>query len=129
MNTTSDYHGWLELNVTDALAKWLINNEENRGMYIGAYAVNRPDHEVKLDDIGLVNIKGDDEYQPFMIGYFKGQNIVKPVVHKNRAKRSAHRRKKSDMVNPLLEPRMSDHAKSCQIQQVVQSIFIIIFSD
>lgn len=121
-NTTSDYHGWLELNVTDAMAKWISNGENNKGLYIGAYAVNRPDHEVKLDEIGLVNTKGDDEYQPFMIGYFKGQNFVRPVLHKNRSKRSAmHRRRKSEMMNPLLEARANDHSKSCQIQQLYVS--------
>lgn len=126
-NTTSDYHGWLELNVTDAMEKWILNGENNKGLYIGAYAANRPEHEVKLDEIGVVNIKGDDEYQPFMTGYFKGQNFVKPVTHVkhpshlNRLKRSNHRRRKSDMVNPLLERRANDHTKSCQIQQLYVS--------
>lgn len=121
-NTTSDYHGWLEMNVTEALSKWISNGDSNKGLYIGAYAVNRPDHEVKLDEIGLVNSKGDDEYQPFMIGYFKGQNFVKPVMHKNRSKRSAmNRRRKSEMVNPLLDSRINDHTKSCQIQQLYVS--------
>lgn len=121
-NTTSDYHGWLELNVTEALTKWLLKPSDNKGIYIGAYAMNRPDHEIKLDEIGLVNTKGEDEYQPFMIGYFKGQNFVKPVQHKSRTKRTAvRRRKKSDMVNPLLEPRPNDHHRSCQIKQMYVS--------
>lgn len=121
-NTTSDYHGWLEMNVTEALTKWLMKPNDNRGIYIGAYAVNRPDHEIKLDEIGLVNTRGEDEYQPFMIGYFKGQNFVKPVQHKSRTKRTAvRRRKKSDMVNPLLEPRPNDHHRSCQIKQMYVS--------
>lgn len=121
-NTTSDYHGWLELNVTDAMSKWIADSSSNRGLYIGACTINRPEHEVKLDDIGLVNVKGDDEYQPFMIGYFKGQNFVKPISHKTRTKRSAmHRRRKSEMINPLFEPRANDHTKSCQIQQLYVS--------
>lgn len=121
-NTTSDYHGWLELNVTEALTKWLLKPSDNKGIYIGAYAVNRPEHEIKLDEIGLVNTKGEEEYQPFMIGYFNGQNIVKPVQHKSRTKRTAvRRRKKSDMVNPLLEPRPNDHHRSCQIKQMYVS--------
>lgn len=120
-NTTSQYHGWLELSVTDGITKWLTDNRQNKGIYIGAHAIDRPDHEVKLDDIGLVNTKGDDEYQPFMIGYFKGQTMVKPVKH-NRAKRSApRRRKKSDMRNPLLDHRPSDNHKSCQIQTLYVS--------
>lgn len=110
------------MNVTEALTKWLHSPSDNKGIYIGAYAVNRPDHEIKLDEIGLVNTKGEDEYQPFMIGYFKGQNFVKPVQHKSRTKRTAvRRRKKSDMVNPLLEPRPNDHHRSCQIKQMYVS--------
>lgn len=120
-NTTSDYHGWLELNVTEALSRWIWHGYTNKGLYIGAYALNRPDHEVKLDDIGLVNTKGDDEYQPFMIGYFKGQNFVKPVLHKNRRlKRSAHR-KRSNAINPLRDLQQLVSTKSCQIQQLYVS--------
>lgn len=120
-NTTSEYHGWLELSVTDGIAKWLANDQTNKGIYIGAHAVDRPEHEVKLDDIGLVNTKGDDEYQPFMIGYFKSQNMVKPIKH-NRSKRSApRRRKKSELRNPYLEHRPNDNHKSCQIQTLYVS--------
>lgn len=68
-----------------------------------------------------MNTKGDDEYQPFMIGYFKSQNMVKPIKH-NRAKRSApRRRKKSDLRNPYLEHRPNDNHKSCQIQTLYVS--------
>lgn len=121
-NTSSEYHGWLELSVTDGISKWIANGADNKGLYIGAHAVDRPEHEVKLDDIGLVNVKGDDEYQPFMIGYFKGQNIVKPVKHNSRTKRNVpRRRKKSDMKNPLLEHRPIENHKSCQIQTLYVS--------
>lgn len=123
-NTTSDYQGWLELSVTEGISKWLIDGHHNKGLYIGAHAVNRAEHEVKLDDIGLVNTKGDDEYQPFMVGYFKGQDIVKPVKHiGTRVKRSApnKRKKKSEMRNPLLDQRPQESHKSCQIQTLYVS--------
>lgn len=121
-NTTSDYHGWLEIDLTEALIKWLQNSTSNNGIYIGAYAINRPDHEINLDDIGLVNTKGEDEYQPFMVGYFNSPNMVKPVKHKSRSKRTAvRRRKKSEMVNPLLEPKVHDNHRSCQIKQMYVS--------
>lgn len=120
-NTTSDYHGWLELNVTDAICRWLAHPKQNKGLYIGAQAIHRPEREVKLDDIGLVNAKGDDEYQPFMIGYFKSPNMVRPIPHSSRVKRNTPRRRKtSNMRNPLLEPRMEQH-KSCQIQTLYVS--------
>lgn len=109
--------------MTDAILKWLNDDQQNKGLYIGAHTVNRPDHEVKLDDIGLVNTKGEDEYQPFMVGYFKGQDIIHPIKALARGKRNApnRRRKKSEMKNPLLEHRSLDNHKSCQIQTLYVS--------
>lgn len=129
-NTTSDYHGWLELTVTPAIEQWLNSSASNRGLYIGAHSVRRPDHEVKLDDIGLVNVKGEDEYQPFMVGYFQNTNsvgssghhdsgLVAPRVRRNAPNRK--RQKKSEMRNMLLEPRNPDAQKSCQIQTLYVS--------
>ncbi|XP_037936720.1 protein 60A-like [Teleopsis dalmanni] len=120
VNTTSDYQGWLELNVTEGLALWLKNQEENKGLYIGAHAVHKPEREVKLDDIGLVHPKGtsDDEYQPFMIGFFRGPELIKTAKTHSRKKRNTQhvrRRKKSEMVNPLFEGPV-ESMRSCQIQ-------------
>lgn len=75
VNTTGNYNGWLEVNVTDALNKWLMNKNSNNGLYLSAHVLDKPDHEVKLDNVGLVNTKGDDEYQPFMVGFFSGQQV------------------------------------------------------
>lgn len=120
-NTTSDYQGWIELNVTDALANWMQDKSQNKGLYISANVINRPEHEIKLDDIGLVNAKGDDEYQPFMVGFFKGQEILQTAQQHNsssRSKRSTKRRRKSDLKNPLLE---HNSQKSCGIQTLYVS--------
>ncbi|KAG4079086.1 hypothetical protein HA402_001057 [Bradysia odoriphaga] len=120
-NTTSDYHGWLEMSVTEAVEKWLSDSSSNKGLYISAHAINKPEHEVRLDDIGLVNIKGNDEYQPFMVGYFKGQNIVKPTRLLRSKRNASKRRKKSEMRNPLIEHRLLENHKSCQIQTLYVS--------
>lgn len=115
-NTSSDYQGWLELNVTGGLSKWLMGPNENKGLYIGAHAVDRPEKEIKLDDVGLVNTKGDDQYQPFMVGFFSGQELVKPP-RKSRTKRNAPRRnRKSEMRNPFQELKMDENTKNCQIR-------------
>lgn len=76
INTTANYQGWIELNVTNALSNWINDKESNKGLYIGAHSVDKPEHEIKLDNIGLVNTKGDDEYQPFMVGFFSGQQVT-----------------------------------------------------
>lgn len=120
-NTTSDYHGWLEMSVTEAVEKWLSDSSTNKGLYISAHAISKPEHEVRLDDIGLVNIKGSDEYQPFMVGYFKGQNIVKPTKLLRSKRNASKRRKKSEMRNPLIEHRLLENHKSCQIQTLYVS--------
>ncbi|XP_017070410.1 protein 60A [Drosophila eugracilis] len=121
VNTTGDYVGWLELNVTEGLHEWLVKSKDNHGIYIGAHAVNRPDREVKLDDIGLIHRKVDDEFQPFMIGFFRGPELIKASAHSShhRSKRSAsHPRKRKKSVSPnsvpLLEPMES--TRSCQMQ-------------
>ncbi|XP_055383191.1 protein 60A-like [Condylostylus longicornis] len=87
VNTTTEYHGWLEMNVTDVLDKWLKNPKENNGLYISAHEDGRPRHEIKLSDIGYVNVHGDEEYQTFLVGYFKGPEI-------NKIPRSLHRIKR-----------------------------------
>ncbi|KAI8120292.1 Protein 60A [Lucilia cuprina] len=117
INTTADYQGWLEMNVTEGLSAWLQDPKDNRGIYIGAHAVAKPDREVKLDDIGLVHPKGDDEYQPFMIGFFRGPELIKTVKRHSRQKRNTHprRRKKTDIVNPLIDG-PSESVRSCQMQ-------------
>lgn len=122
VNTTGDYIGWLELNVTEALHGWFINTKENHGIYIGAHAVNKPEREIKLDDIGLIHRRSkiDDEYQPFMIGFFRGPELLKSTSHtaQKRTKRSTlHQRKKkrTEQVNPFVE-NVIESTRSCQMQ-------------
>lgn len=123
VNTTGDYVGWLELNVTEALHDWRINSNENHGIYIGAHALNKPDREIKLDDIGLIHrkIKVDDDNQPFMIGFFRGPELIKATAShssQKRTKRSTlHQRKKSksETVNPFAE-NIVENTRSCQMQ-------------
>lgn len=122
VNTTGDYVGWLELNVTEALHGWLVNPKENHGIYIGAHAVNKPEREIKLDDIGLIHrrVKIDDEYQPFMIGFFRGPELLKSSSHttQKRTKRSTlhqRKKKKSEQVNPFVENAI-ESTRSCQMQ-------------
>jgi TGF-beta propeptide len=74
-NTTTHSDGWLELNVTHALTHWIEDKASNLGLVIKASLNERPEKELRLDDFGLVNSKGDDEFQPFMAGFFKGQEV------------------------------------------------------
>ena len=75
-NATTHSDGWLELNVTQAIVRWTESSGENLGLVIKASLNERPDKELRLDDFGLVSAKGDDEFQPFMVGFFKGQEVT-----------------------------------------------------
>lgn len=74
-NATTHTDGWLELNVTQAMKHWTEDNEDNLGLVIKVSSDELRHKELRLDDIGLVNSKGDDEFQPFMVGFFKGQEV------------------------------------------------------
>lgn len=119
-----NYDGWIELNVTSTVMQWTTDPISNKGFYIGAYLKNRPDREIKLDEIGLVNARGDDKYQPFLVAYCRGPQIVKPVLHNlSRSKRNVHQKKrknKSENRNPLIDLPI-DHQKSCQIKTLYVS--------
>jgi bone morphogenetic protein 7 len=75
VNTTTHADGWLELNVSLALKEWIEDKESNMGLVIKANLNEKPDKELQLSDIGLVSHRGDDEFQPFMVGFFNGQEV------------------------------------------------------
>lgn len=75
MNTTTHANGWLELNVTYAMHHWTVEKNDNLGLIIKASLNERPEKEIRLDEFGLVTSKGDEEFQPFMVGYFTGQEV------------------------------------------------------
>lgn len=74
-NATTHSDGWLELNVTQAIKHWAEDKETNLGLVIKASLNERPDKELRLDDIGLISSKGNEEFQPFMVVFFKGQEV------------------------------------------------------
>lgn len=115
--------GWIELNVTSAVMQWTTNTNTNKGLYIGAYFKSNQDREIKLDEIGLVNSKGDDKYQPFLVAYCRAQQVIKPFHHNSsRSKRNVQkkRKNKSENRNPLIDLPV-DHHKSCQIKTLYVS--------
>lgn len=131
VDVNSNYIGWIEINVTNAVIQWINSKESNKGFYIGAYLKNHSEKEIKLDDIGLINCKGDDKYQPFLVAYCKSSQTIKPVQHNHtRSKRSApkKRKNKSENRNPLTE-QIHDHHKSCQIKTMYVSFKALNWQD
>lgn len=77
VNTTTHADGWVELNVTYALKEWIEDKDNNMGLVIKANLNEKPDKELLLNDVGFVSSRGDDEFQPFMVGFFTGQEVNK----------------------------------------------------
>ncbi|KAK9721457.1 TGF-beta propeptide [Popillia japonica] len=106
INTTAGYSGWLELNITAPLATWIAFPDSNKGLYLSVHPINRPGHEVRPEDIGLVINKGEDEYQPFMVAFLKTPTNVKV-----RATRAIRRVKKSEYTSIMKSSVQPKHGK------------------
>jgi len=115
VNTTAGFTGWLELNLTSCFAAWVAISESNRGIYLSVHPINRPAHEVRPEDIGLVTTKGDAESQPFLVAFLKSESagnvritrdvgLVRPrkPTYSSIMRRDTHR--------------IHEEKKSCQIQ-------------
>lgn len=76
INTTNDYHGWLELNVTEGFSAWIQKPRlPNHGFYLTLYNIRQPSKLLKFDEIGLIHPRDHEEYQPFMIAFFRGPEV------------------------------------------------------
>ncbi|XP_011307549.1 protein 60A [Fopius arisanus] len=72
INISSEFTGWITLNVTESLHIWNKYPEENRGMFISVLPIGGNNSErVKPENMGIVGFKGDLEKQPFMVGFYK----------------------------------------------------------
>lgn len=124
INMTTNQEGWLTLNVTGALDHWVNNPDENRGLYLSVHPADRLVHEVRPEDIGIVEFRGDPDKQPFMVGYFKSSGIRESKV---RQKRDARRKKKSESTNwdyktnPYTDPGATFYSRTCRIQTLYVS--------
>lgn len=123
INVTNSQEGWLTLNVTAALDHWVNNPSGNRGLYISVHPADRLVHELRPEDIGIIEFRGDPDYQPFMVGYFKSSGRREAKI---RQKRDA-RRKKSESTNwdyrtnPYTDPGATYSSRTCRIKQLYVS--------
>lgn len=123
--------GWIEINVTNAVELLKMHQISNNGFYISAYFKDQPEKEIKIDEIGLINGKGDDKYQPFLVAYCKGPENMNSVNNDHlRIKRNTpkKRKNKSENRNPLLD-QPSDLQKSCQIKTMYVSFKALNWQD
>lgn len=112
VNVSSSHQGWIHLNVTEGLLQWIENSKENRGLFIKAQS----SIENSLESYGIITSKTDDEeHQPFIVGFFKGQEKVTIQKHR-RSKRAAPKRTQLQVTNPFFPSLPSPPEKACSIQ-------------
>ncbi|XP_011875025.1 PREDICTED: protein 60A isoform X2 [Vollenhovia emeryi] len=123
VNVTDSKKGWLIFNMTGTLEHWLKNPYENEGLYLSVYAINRPAHEMKPEEVGLTVGRGDQERLPFIAGYFKNSGVRQRKV---RQKREVKKKKKNESTswdyqnNPYIDPGMH-FVRTCKIQTLYVS--------
>ncbi|XP_053678525.1 protein 60A-like [Anopheles nili] len=127
------YEGWVELNATQAMQRWIVERIPNKGVFVEAYYAESPRKATFPHEVGLVLSNRYGRYQPFLVGYCKGPELLHPAgtteVASSRSKRSIKRSKPStgrrtDRVrNPFLERFGGGpgQQKSCQIQTLYVS--------
>lgn len=118
INVSSSHRGWIHLNVTEGLLQWIESSKENRGLFIKAQS----SVESNLESFGIITSKIDDEeHQPFIVGFFKGQEKVTLQKHR-RYKRAAPKRTQLQVTNPFF-PSMSTPSaeRACSIQTLFVS--------
>ncbi|XP_058812306.1 protein 60A [Topomyia yanbarensis] len=117
-----NYEGWLEINVTDAMVRWMANGIGNKGIFVDALYTESPQKNVRPQDLGLILSNKFGRYQPFLVSYCKAKELVKPITHSGRSKRSVVKVAKKTVrpKNPFLE-RWTQREKSCQIHTLYVS--------
>ncbi|KOX68542.1 Protein 60A [Melipona quadrifasciata] len=69
VKTAINKGGWISLNISQAFEHWIKFPKENRGLSLAVYT----DHKniMTLKDIGIVDLSGIPEKQPFAVMFFK----------------------------------------------------------
>ncbi|XP_042351799.1 bone morphogenetic protein 7-like [Plectropomus leopardus] len=84
--------GWLVFDVTDTSNVWLVNPEQNLGLHLVLEDSNGQTRNSRLG--GLVSGSGPQDKQPFMVVFFKANEV------RFRSIRSAHKGRQSNRSKP-----------------------------
>lgn len=113
INVNANFKGWIELNVTDIFSKWL---KENHPFYSLCIVVTSNQSITTNHAIATNN----DEYKPFITGYFQGLNHLK-MKRTKRAPQKYQRISKKDN-NPFDKRHRHDYLNySCKIHSLYVS--------
>ncbi|XP_046961693.1 protein 60A [Vanessa cardui] len=127
VNTSIGAEGWLELNVTGALATWLGAPADNRGFFITLHPHSQPERHVKPEEIGLAETHGPNSEgkQPFMVAFFKHGPKLGSSDTGARRKREARRWRNNGYSENYLRNPLTDTShwttRSCEIQTLYVS--------
>lgn len=127
VNTSAGAEGWLELNVTSALAAWLTSPADNRGFFITAHPHSQPERHIKPEEIGLEEPRGvtAEGRQPFLVAFFKSGPNLGSTDLGTRRKREARRLRNHSYSENYVKNPLADTAhwttRSCQIQTLYVS--------
>lgn len=124
INTTDVFSGWLSLNLTSCLSSWVVFPDSNKGLYLSVHFVDKPGHELRPEDIGLVTVKGEEESHPFMVAFLKGSAQVKPRKRRDVDQKPRSRIKKSDYSSVIKNAGgnvVHETSKSCKIRTLYVS--------
>ncbi|XP_065084088.1 protein 60A [Ochlerotatus camptorhynchus] len=121
------YQGWIEINATAAMDRWMIEPVNNKGIFVEVFYTENRLKQVRPQDVGLILSNKFGRYQPFLVSYYKGRDLIKPAPHATRSKRSTDMnprrkpyKKTSRPRNPLME-KWTRKEKSCQIHTLYVS--------
>ncbi|CAH4003455.1 protein 60A [Pieris brassicae] len=127
VNTSASAEGWLEFNVTAALASWLGAPADNRGFFITLHPHTQPERHVKPEEIGLEENHGPNSEgkQPFLVAFFKNGPKLGGADAGARKKREARRWRSHGYSENYLRNPLTDTlhwtTRSCEIQTLYVS--------
>ncbi|GFS28522.1 protein 60A [Trichonephila inaurata madagascariensis] len=94
---SGNMNGWIVMNVTAPLVKWIVFAKKNLGLYLKIRGPNSS-HNLDPHEIGLTCSKGPEEYKPFMVAYFK--SFGRTRVRRSTKSRQEDRYYDPDSYNP-----------------------------
>lgn len=80
-NTTVNYEGWIQFNITDILREWIVNKRPNNRLDIKIQCQNAK-HQMETPSIDANYLLSlwDTQRQPFITAYFKNDETHERTV-------------------------------------------------
>ncbi|KAM9311871.1 bone morphogenetic protein 7-like [Gastrophryne carolinensis] len=85
--------GWLTFEITAACNDWMVNPKYNFGLQMRVETLNRK--SVRPQSVGLIGKSGPQEKQPFLVAFFKSEEIHLRSIRSTNAKHWSQDKNKS----------------------------------